>query len=41
MLATLFDPVAALAPARRLAEGQLHQLRQRCAALDASHPFRA
>ena len=39
-LATLFDPVAALAPARRLAEGQLASLRKRMAALDASQPFR-
>lgn len=39
-LATLFDPVAALAPARRLAEGQLTSLRKRMAALDASKPFR-
>lgn len=39
-LATLFDPVAALAPARRLAEGQLQPLRARLSALDASTPFR-
>jgi len=39
-LATLFDPVAALAPARRLAEGQLQALRARMAALDAITPFR-
>ena len=40
VLATLFDPVAALAPARRLAESQLDSLRLRCADLDATHPFR-
>ena len=39
-LATLFDPVAALEPARLLAVSQLHGLRKRCAQLDASHPFR-
>jgi len=38
-LATLFDPVAALEPARRLAERQLQGLRKRCAELDATHPF--
>jgi 3-carboxy-cis,cis-muconate cycloisomerase len=38
-LATLFDPVAALEPARRLAERQLEGLRKRCAELDATHPF--
>ena len=39
-LTTLFDPVVALAPARRLADGQLHGLRARMAALDAITPFR-
>jgi 3-carboxy-cis,cis-muconate cycloisomerase len=38
-LATLFDPVAALEPARRLAERQLQGLRKQCAELDATHPF--
>jgi 3-carboxy-cis,cis-muconate cycloisomerase len=38
-LATLFDPVAATAPARRLAERQLDGLRQAMAELDATHPF--
>jgi 3-carboxy-cis,cis-muconate cycloisomerase len=38
-LATLFDPVAALEPARRLAERQLQGLRKLCAELDATHPF--
>jgi len=38
-LATLFDPVVALEPARRLAERQLQGLRKRCAELDATHPF--
>jgi len=40
VLATHFDPVAALAPARTLAERQLHALRPRIADLDATHPFR-
>jgi 3-carboxy-cis,cis-muconate cycloisomerase len=40
VLATLFDPVAALAPARTLAERQLQALRPRIAELDATHPFR-
>ncbi|MEN3275005.1 MAG: hypothetical protein V7631_795, partial [Massilia sp.] len=39
-LATLFDPVAALAPARSLAETQLQALRSRMAALDATHPYK-
>jgi 3-carboxy-cis,cis-muconate cycloisomerase len=38
-LAALFDPVAATAPAQRLAERQLHALRHTMADLDASHPF--
>lgn len=38
-LAAVFDPVAAAAPARRLAEGQLHALRADMAELDANHPF--
>ncbi|MDB5747988.1 MAG: 3-carboxy-cis,cis-muconate cycloisomerase, partial [Massilia sp.] len=38
-LAALFDPGAAAAPARRLAERQLHGLRTRMAELDATHPF--
>lgn len=38
-LAALFDPVAAAAPARRLAERQLQGLRTRMAALDATYPF--
>jgi 3-carboxy-cis,cis-muconate cycloisomerase len=39
-LATLFDPVAALEPARRLAQSQLPALRARMAELDTTHPFR-
>ncbi|KQQ96948.1 3-carboxy-cis,cis-muconate cycloisomerase [Massilia sp. Leaf139] len=39
-LATLFDPAAALAPARRLAEDQLARLRSTMVELDATHPFR-
>jgi 3-carboxy-cis,cis-muconate cycloisomerase len=39
-LATLFDPVAALAPARLLAERQLQSMRGRIAELDATHPFK-
>jgi 3-carboxy-cis,cis-muconate cycloisomerase len=35
----LFDAVAATEPARRLADAQLHRLRQDMAALDATHPF--
>lgn len=35
-LATLFDPAAALEPARRLAERQLQQLRKQCAAFAAT-----
>ncbi|MGX4640220.1 3-carboxy-cis,cis-muconate cycloisomerase [Massilia sp. SYSU DXS3249] len=38
-LSALFDPAAAAAPARRLAERQLQGLRERMAALDATHPF--
>ena len=38
-LATLFDPVAALEPARRLAASQLEALRSRMAELDTTHPF--
>jgi 3-carboxy-cis,cis-muconate cycloisomerase len=38
-LAALFDPVAATAPAQRLAERQLHTLRHTMAELDAAHPF--
>ncbi len=38
-LATLFDPVAALAPARRLAERQLQGLRKRCARAGCNPPF--
>ncbi len=38
-LATLFDPVVAAEPARRLAANQLEGLRRRCAALDATHPY--
>lgn len=38
-LASLFDPFAAAAPARRLAEDQLHGLRAQMAAQDAHHPF--
>jgi 3-carboxy-cis,cis-muconate cycloisomerase len=38
-LAALFDPVAATAPAQRLAERQLHTLRHTMADLDAAHPF--
>ncbi|WP_296951323.1 3-carboxy-cis,cis-muconate cycloisomerase [uncultured Massilia sp.] len=38
-LAAVFDPVAATAPARRLAERQLQALRAAMAALDATHPF--
>jgi len=38
-LARLFDPVAAAEPARRLAERQLHGLRQAMAGLDANDPF--
>jgi 3-carboxy-cis,cis-muconate cycloisomerase len=38
-LAALFDPVAATAPAQRLAERQLHALRHTMADLDAAHPF--
>jgi 3-carboxy-cis,cis-muconate cycloisomerase len=38
-LAGLFDPVAAAAPARRLAEAQLHGLRLAMDKLDATHPF--
>ena len=39
VLAGLFDPVAAAAPGRRLAERQLHGLQTRMAELDATHPF--
>jgi 3-carboxy-cis,cis-muconate cycloisomerase len=39
-LAALFDPVAALAPARLLAERQLQALRGHIAELDATHPFK-
>jgi 3-carboxy-cis,cis-muconate cycloisomerase len=38
-LASLFDPVAAAEPARRLAQAQLRALRQSMDALDATHPF--
>ncbi len=38
-LAAVFDPVAATAPARRLADRQLQALRPAMAALDATHPF--
>jgi 3-carboxy-cis,cis-muconate cycloisomerase len=38
-LASLFDPVAALEPARRLAASQLEVLRGRMAELDTTHPF--
>jgi 3-carboxy-cis,cis-muconate cycloisomerase len=38
-LDALFDPVAATAPARRLAERQLQALRTSSAALDSVHPF--
>jgi 3-carboxy-cis,cis-muconate cycloisomerase len=38
-LQALFDPVAATAPAHRLAERQLHGLRHTMAELDANHPF--
>jgi 3-carboxy-cis,cis-muconate cycloisomerase len=38
-LAALFNPSAAAAPARRLAERQLEGLCARMAALDATHPF--
>lgn len=39
-LATLFDPVAALEPARRLAARQLEGLCSRMAELESTHPFR-
>ena len=39
VLSTLFDPAVAAEPARRLAASQLENLRGRCAALDATHPF--
>ncbi|MET0857599.1 MAG: 3-carboxy-cis,cis-muconate cycloisomerase [Telluria sp.] len=38
-LDALFDPVAAAAPARRLAERQLHGLRAGSTELDSVHPF--
>jgi 3-carboxy-cis,cis-muconate cycloisomerase len=38
-LASLFDPVAATEPARRLADAQLQGLRLSMAELDANHPF--
>jgi 3-carboxy-cis,cis-muconate cycloisomerase len=38
-LTTLFDPVAATAPAQRLAERQLQGLRSSAAELDSAHPF--
>lgn len=38
-LTALFDPSAATAPARRLAERQLQGLRARMAAVNATHPF--
>jgi 3-carboxy-cis,cis-muconate cycloisomerase len=38
-LDAVFDPVAACAPARRLAEGQLERLRAEMARLDSTHPF--
>ncbi len=38
-LQTLFDPVAATAPAQRLAERQLQGLRDSAAELDSAHPF--
>lgn len=38
-LAMLFDPSAALEPARRLAERELQNLRKQCAAFAATHPF--
>ncbi|MEW6371410.1 MAG: 3-carboxy-cis,cis-muconate cycloisomerase [Pseudomonadota bacterium] len=38
-LAALFDPHAAAAPARRLAEGQLQGLRASMVAFASSHPF--
>ena len=38
-IAVLFDPVLAAAPARRLAESQLHALRPSIGKLDATHPF--
>jgi 3-carboxy-cis,cis-muconate cycloisomerase len=38
-LASLFDPVSACAPARRLAERQLQGLRDSAAELDSIHPF--
>lgn len=38
-LASLFDPVAATGPARRLADAQLRALRQSMDELDATHPF--
>ena len=38
-LAALFDPVAATAPARRLAAHQLQSLRLAMSTLDATHPF--
>jgi 3-carboxy-cis,cis-muconate cycloisomerase len=38
-LKSLFDPVAATAPAQRLAERQLQGLRASAAELDSAHPF--
>jgi 3-carboxy-cis,cis-muconate cycloisomerase len=38
-LASLFDPVAACTPARKLAERQLQGLRDSAAELDSIHPF--
>jgi 3-carboxy-cis,cis-muconate cycloisomerase len=38
-LQELFDPVAATAPAQRLAQRQLASLRQQLADLNTTHPF--